>query len=63
MRVGLIGARPRSQIVDEHPNVPLIRRRMRGSRPRKLQGGVHPSHEALVGGLLVTGGAVELPGP
>ena len=60
--VRLIGALGH-QIVDEHPDVPLVPPQNEGLPVQKLQGGIHPGHEALDGGLLVAGGAVELPGP
>ena len=60
--VGLVGALG-DQIVDEHPDVPLIPPEHQRLPPQNLQRRVHPGHKALGGGLLIPGGAVELPRP
>ena len=60
--VGLVGALGH-QVVDEHPDVALVPAEDQGGLPQKLQRGVHPGHKPLDGGLLIAGGAVELPRP
>ena len=58
--VGLVGAL-RHQIVDEGADVALRPGEDKGAFPFQLSRGVDTGHKALNGGLLVSGGAVELP--
>ena len=58
--VGLVGALGH-QVVDEGADVALRPGENEWTLPSQLPGGVDASHKALNGGLLVSGGAVELP--
>ncbi len=60
--VGLVGALGH-QVVDEHPDVPLFPAEDQRFPAQELQRGVDARHRALDGGLLIAGGAVELPRP
>ena len=60
--VGFVGALGH-QVVDQHPDVPLVPANDHRRPAQQLQGGVHPRHKALDSGLLIAGGAVELPRP
>ena len=57
--VGALG----HQVVDEHPHVPVPPGQYQGWFSLQLQRGVDARHQPLGGGLLVAGGAVELPRP
>ena len=58
--VGFVGALGH-QIVNQGADVALRSGKDKGAFPFQLPGGVDASHKALNGGLLVSGGAVELP--
>ena len=58
--VGLVGAL-RHQIVNEGADVALRPGEDKGAFPFQLPGRVNAGHKALNGGLLIPGGAVELP--
>ncbi len=58
--VGLVGAL-RHQIVNQGADVALRPGEDKGAFPFQLSRGVDTGHKALNGGLLVSGGAVELP--
>ena len=58
--VRLVGALGH-QVVDEGADVALRPGEDKGALPSQLPGGVNAGHKALNGGLLVSGGAVELP--
>ena len=60
--VGLVGTLGH-QVIDEHPDVPVSPGEDEGLFPLQLQRRVDAGDEALGGGLLITGGAVELSRP
>ena len=60
--VGLVGALG-DQVVNEHPDVPLVPAEDQGLLALNFQRGVHAGNKALNGGLLIAGGAVELSRP
>ena len=60
--IGLVGALG-DQVVDEHPDVPLVPAENQGLLSLNFQRGVDPGYKTLNGGLLIAGGAVELPRP
>ena len=58
--VGLIGTLGH-QIVNEHPQIPLLPAQDEGGAAQQLESGVHPRRKSLGGGLFIPGGTVELP--